>query len=107
MNPWRTPERILCRELANEDAHVLRYARTSGVASALPGPKQAKAAAVPCDDRFGLHQVKRRAPATPHVQQRRPQHPVRRGETQTRPARSMDDRQLMPEGEDLQVEGRT
>ncbi len=52
VNPRCTPERIRRRHLPNQGADVGRDGRTTGAASSLPGPEQAKAAPMPREHGF-------------------------------------------------------
>ena len=106
MDPRRTPERIRARELADQRAHVGGHARSAGAPAALPGPEEPKAASVPGDDGLRPDDVKSRPPAGPGSREPRPQHPVGRRQTETWAPRSMDNRELMSEREDFEVQRR-
>ena len=71
---------------------------------ALPGPEQAKPAAMPRDDRLRLDDVNGRVPAGPGVREPRPQDSIGRREAKTRATRSMDDVSAGDGGDDFQVQ---
>ena len=53
-----------------------------------------------------LDEDERRPPTAARLRQPRPEHPIRRGQTKSRRARAIQDRHLMPEREDLEVQSR-
>jgi hypothetical protein len=85
-------------------ARLLAQAGRPSTFSTLPGPEQAKAAAVPCEDGLRLDNVDGRAPAAPCLRQPRPQQSVGRAEPQSVRPRSVDDSQLVSERDDFQVQ---
>src|SRR6185503_12529354 len=91
-------------QLPNQSADISRHGRTTGAPSALPRPEQTKAAAMPCDHRLGLNDVERRAPGAPGLGEPCPQHPVGNRKTKPWMARSIDDGQLVPKRQDLQMQ---
>ena len=106
VNPRRTPERIRRGHSTDQRADVWSRGWTTGAVPTLPGPEQAEAASVPGEDGLRLDEDKRRPPTAPCARQPRPEHPIRRGQTKSRGARAIQDRQLMPEREDLEVQRR-
>ena len=104
MHSRGAPQGIRGGHLANQCANVVWHRRTSDAMSALPGPEQAKPAAMPRDDRVRLDDVNRRVPAGPRVREPRPQDSIGRREAKTWAPRSMDDSQLVPERDDFQVQ---
>jgi hypothetical protein len=54
MNPWCAPQRIVARHRPNQGPHIGRDRRSPAAPSTLPGPQQAEAFAMPCDDGFRL-----------------------------------------------------
>jgi hypothetical protein len=105
-NPRRTPKWIRGRHFANQHADVVRHGRAAGAVSALPRPEQAKAAPMPCEHRCRLDDMERRAPAAPSARHPHPQHTIGGRQAKAWAARAIRDRQLMPKGEDLQMQGR-
>lgn len=71
----RTPEGIGGGELTDQRADLQRDPWTPGALSALPGPKQTKAATMPANDRLRPDEVKSRAPVGPCL--RKPRHSIR------------------------------
>ena len=74
--------------------------------SALPGPEQTKTTTMPCEDGRRLHDMERRAPATPSVRQPRPEHTIKRRQAKAWTAGAIRDDQLVPQRDDLQVQRR-
>jgi hypothetical protein len=74
--------------------------------SALPGPEQTKTATMPCENGRRLHDVKRRAPATPSVRQPRPERTIKRRQVKAWTAGAIGDDQLVPLRDDLKVQHR-
>jgi len=74
--------------------------------SALPGPEQTKTTTMPCDDGRRLHDMERRAPATPSVRQPHPERTIKRRQTKAWTAAATCDHQLVPQRDDLQVQRR-
>ena len=72
----------------------------------LPRPEQAEPASVPGKYGVRLDEDDCRPPTNPVLRQPRPEHPIRRGQTKPRGARAIQDRHLMPEREDLEVQSR-
>ncbi len=67
---------------------------------------QAEPASVPGEHGVRLDEDERRPPTAPRLRQPRPENPIRRGQTKSRRARAIQDRQLMPERKDLEVQSR-
>jgi hypothetical protein len=74
--------------------------------SALPRPEQAKTATMPAEHRGRLHDMERRSPAGPSLRQPRPQRPINRREAKPWMAGTIRDCQLVPKGDDLEVQCR-
>jgi hypothetical protein len=79
---------------------------TTRTVPTLPRPEQAEPASVPGEHGVRLDENERRPPSAPRLRPPRPEHPIRRGQTQPRGARAMQDRQLMPERADFEVQRR-
>ena len=75
--------------------------------SALPGPEQAEPIPVPRDDGGRLHEEERRSPLGRDAREPGPQEPVSYGQTQARSARAFQNLELVSEGTNLEVQGRT
>jgi hypothetical protein len=104
VNPRRTPQGIRGRHFANQSANVVWHGRTSDAVSALPRPEQTKAAAMPRDDCLGFDDMNRRPPILPGVGEPRPEETVRCREAKTLAAGSIHDAELVPKGDDFQVQ---
>ena len=106
MNPRRTPERIRRGHSTNQRADLWSRGWTTRTGPTLPGPEQAEPASVPGEHGIRFDEDERRPPTTPRPRQPRPENPIRRGQTKSRGARAIQDRQLMPERKDLEVQSR-
>jgi hypothetical protein len=104
MYPWRTPERIRGRHLANQGTHLVWDAWAAEAVAALPRPEETDPAPVPRDDGVRSDDLNGRAPATSRLREPGPQHPVGRRDANTRASRSTHDGQLVSERDDLQVQ---
>ena len=82
-----------------------RDRRTADAMSALPYPEQTKTTTMPREHGRRLHDMERRAPATPSVRQPGPEHTAQRRQAKAWTAETRDD-QLVPQRDDLQVEHR-
>ena len=79
---------------------------TPGAVSALPAPEQTKAAPVPSDHGLRPNDVHARAPAAPHLREPGPEHAVDRREKQASAARAVENRDLVSERDNFQVQRR-
>jgi hypothetical protein len=107
VNSWGAPQRVGLRHRANQPADVRRKARSTQAASALPGPEEPEAAAVPGEDRLGLYDHNSCLPFVPDPRQPDPQESVCTGEPHPLRARSFQDLELMAQCQDLKLQGRT
>jgi hypothetical protein len=106
MDPRRSPERIRGGHLTNQRTDLWGRGWTTGTVPTLPSPEQAEPASVPGEHGVRLDENERRPPTAPRLRQPRPEHPIRRGQAKSRRTRAIQDRHLMPEREDLEVESR-
>jgi hypothetical protein len=58
---------------------------------------------MPCEDGRRLHDMERRAPATPSVREPHPERTIKRRQAKAWTARATRDDQLVPQRDDLQV----
>ena len=100
------PQWIRGRHLANYRADFERDRRTADARSALPGPEQTKTTTMPCEDGGRLHDMERRAPATPSVRQPCSERTIKRRQAKSWTAGATRDDQLVPQRQGLQVEHR-
>jgi hypothetical protein len=75
MDPWRSPQRIRPRHLADQVSDLLWHIRPSRP-SALPSPVPTKPLAMPTDDGLGSDKHERFAPVSPEAKQERPEDPI-------------------------------
>ena len=106
MDPRRAPARVRLRHRANQRAEVGGHRRSPNPAAALPGPPESEALAVPGDDGLRFHDHERRPPSGPDARQQDPEPAVRLREPDSRRSGAVQHVQLVPQGQDLEVERR-
>src|SRR5262249_6750715 len=104
MDPWRAPERIVSRHVANQYPHILGDRWSTEVSPTSPGPEPPEPLPVPGDDRLRLDDDECRSPAAPHVRQPCPQPAVRFRQANPWRPRPLEHEQLMPQRQDLEME---
>jgi hypothetical protein len=105
MNAWRSPPRIGQAHLANQIDDFLLHARPTLWMAALPSPIQAESSSVPSDDGFGLENEQCRPPVVPQLGDPNPEDTISPAEIKlTATGSTLQDQQLMAEGEDLGLE---
>jgi len=106
VNARRAPQWVRRTHVTNQPADIGWDGRTASAMSAFPGPEQAKTTPMPCEDGRRLHDMERRAPATPSVRQPHPERTIKRRQAQAWTAGATRDDQLVPQRDDLQVQRR-
>ncbi len=103
-----TPTRILPAHPADQIANLARNDGSSrSAAPHLPSPEQAKAGAMPGNDRFGLDDCQRRAPAAPEAGQADPQQAVPGGQFRALSCGPLKHADLVAQSQVLELNGST
>ena len=105
MNARCAPARVVATDHSDQIPNFVRDAGPAGLATAdTPRPEQAKAFAMPSQDRFRLHDHQRLIPARPNALELHPECPVRLCKPESFRRRSPENSELLPQGEVLQTE---
>ena len=106
MDSRRAPSRVRLGHRVNQGADVGRHRRSSESAPTLPRPPQSEALSVPHNDGFRLHDGQRGSPSGPDARQHDPEPAIRLLEPDSPRSGAFEHRQLVPQGEDFEVECR-
>jgi len=108
VNAGSTPERVVPAHPANQVAAVFGNAWSPGLAMPdLPRPEQPKALAMPSNHSFRLHDRQGRPPVGPDCRQPHPEDAICRRQLRSLLGCALEDTDLVAEGEDLDLEGRS
>ena len=103
VDPRSAPQRVGLRHRANQRPDSSRHCRPTGTATALPGPEQPEASAVPGDHRLRCDDDERPSPPGPDAGQPNPEPTVRLREPQPPRPRSLQHLQLVPQRQHLEL----
>jgi len=99
----RAPQRVCVRHRADQRADVARHGRPTSTATALPGPEQPEASAMPGDHSLRFDEDERRSPSGPRAGQPDPEPTVRRREPHAARPRSLQHLQLVLQRQYLEL----
>jgi hypothetical protein len=89
---------------ASKRADLWSHGWTTRTVPTLPRTEQAEPASMLGECGVQLDEDERRPPTAPRLRQAGPENPIRHGQTKSRGARAIQDRPLMPEREDLEMQ---